>query len=601
MDYATLKGLSLSRFEKAADGYRTTSDMASQAKDRIDEQIAAKLRNALEGEAANAALRQLRELSKNFHYAQIECGLVSTALNGLVFDLRAARKKLDAAVEDARSDKFTVGADGSVAYPAAGEKVDGRTPKGGTATGTTDKMASALYEQAAQLHPNPNYARAQAYANRIAAAVREAAEADRKWAPKLRKLKADDDLTVSHADWDDVRRDMQGVRKGAGEYLEGIKAPPKEGSPEENAEWWKGLSDEERADYVSLHPATVGALDGLPAEVRDEANRTVLAEKRGQYELELKSIPPEPKRYMVNPMGSYPAVMETPEWRKWNAEYGDRREHLEKSLKGMRAIQARFGRTGEGGLPEAYLLGFDPVGRGDGRIILANGNPDTADHTAVYVPGTTTRLETIGAGKDFGDLGRTERLWEESNRFSPNEKISTIMWFDYNAPDKVLFQATSGSYAEEGGPVLHQFLHGTRTSHEYATGGSSHTTLIGHSYGTTVIGEATQAGNWRDGPMADEIVVAGSPGMQVRRASDLGIDPDHMWAMGGPGNDQIVRQGGRFVGLGDNWIIPTDKSFGGNIMKSDSDGHSGFWDAESLSLRNQAAVITGKHHRVELD
>lgn len=55
------------------------------------------------------------------------------------------------------------------------------------------------------------------------------------------------------------------------------------------------------------------------------------------------------------------------------------------------------------------------------------------------------------------------------------------------------------------------------------------------------------------------------------------------------------------MGLGDNLTIPTDESFGGNVMKSDSDGHSGFWDEGSESLRNQAAVIAGKYHRVELE
>jgi len=89
--------------------------------------------------------------------------------------------------------------------------------------------------------------------------------------------------------------------------------------------------------------------------------------------------------------------------------------------------------------------------------------------------------------------------------------------------------------------------------------------------------------------------------VQADHAADLGAGADHVWAMGGPGDDQVVRQGGRLTGLGDNFTIPTDESFGGNIMKSDSDGHSGFWDADSLSLRNQAAVITGKYHRVELD
>lgn len=48
-------------------------------------------------------------------------------------------------------------------------------------------------------------------------------------------------------------------------------------------------------------------------------------------------------------------------------------------MKGMDQIQERFDRTGEEGLPEAYLLGFDLIGLGDGKVILANGNPDLPD------------------------------------------------------------------------------------------------------------------------------------------------------------------------------------------------------------------------------
>lgn len=286
MDYATLKGLKPSEFEGAADGYQTTSDMAGRARQALERRIAAEMRESLEGEAATAAYNQLRNLSENFHYVEVECALVSTALNALAFDLRAAKKKLDAAVEGAEAENLTVNADGSVSYPPGGDKVDGKTPEGGKVTGSArapesgapidpgkdaNDIADALDRQAGSQHPNPYFGRAIEYADRIAQAVQEATEADEQWAPKLGKLKADDDLNVSDKDWIDVDGDTGGVRSGAKDYLEHIKHPPKDGSPKENAEWWKDLPQDERDAYIALHPKAVGGMNGLPAVVRDEA------------------------------------------------------------------------------------------------------------------------------------------------------------------------------------------------------------------------------------------------------------------------------------------------------------------------------------------
>ncbi|MEU7469406.1 alpha/beta hydrolase [Streptomyces sp. NPDC044984] len=176
-----------------------------------------------------------------------------------------------------------------------------------------------------------------------------------------------------------------------------------------------------------------------------------------------------------------------------------------------------------------------------------------------------------------------------------------MTWLDYNAPDSIVPQASSGKYAEEGGPRLYDFLQGNREAHENASGSTAHTTVIGHSYGSTVVGVSAQSGSWKDPEAVADYVFAGSPGVQADYEADLGAGAHHVWVMGGPGDDQVVRQGGRLVGLGDNLVIPTDESFGGNVMKSDSDGHGGFWDQGSLSLRNQAAAITGKYHRIELE
>ncbi|WP_405991461.1 alpha/beta hydrolase [Streptomyces sp. NBC_00986] len=607
MDLATLKALESAEYAEAADGYRSTSDMASAVKDRIENQIAVAMRNSLKGEAATAAVKELTELGKNFHYIQVECGLLSTALEAFSYEVGAAKAKLDAALDGAAAVQLTVNSDGSVTYPPGGQKgADGKIPDGGTVSGLTDGTASAVGRQAANFDPNPHHRLAQDYADQIASALKEATEADEKWAPKLAALKADDDLTVSDKDWVDASSDTSGVREAGRKYLDSLPQRPKDGSPEDNAEWWKGLTAEERAAWLSVDPKAVGELNGLPSAVRDEANRVVFDETRARLRLELDSIPnpPADEWTWIN-SGPTPSKVHTDAWMDWYRQYGDRQEQLRQTLSGMGYIQDRFDRTGEGGLPEAYLLGFDPVGLGDGKVIIANGNPDLADHVAVYVPGTFAGLEKIGEGGSHGDLGRGETLWAESAKLAPGQNVSTITWLDYNAPDSIVPQATNAKYAEEGGPRLYDFLQGNWAAHEEASGNAAHTTVLGHSYGSTVVGVSAQSGKWSDSEAVDDYMFAGSPGVEADHAADLGIGADHVWAMGAPGNDEIVRQGGRLMGLGDELTIPTDDSFGGNVMKSDSADHGGFWDTDgqqaSLSLENQARVITGRYGDVVLE
>ncbi|MBM7436904.1 alpha/beta hydrolase [Streptomyces sp. HB132] len=596
MELATLQSFRPSEYEDAADGYRTTGDMASAAKDTIDNQISAGVRNQLEGKAATAALRELQNLSKNFHYAQTECALVSTALNGFAFDMAVAKRKLDTAIEDARAGNCTVNPDGSVGYPAGKKPGDEKTTEGGTVTGSAggSPTSDALERQAVNMHPNPNYGRAVGYANRIADALKEATDADTKWAPKLRALKADDDLTVSKHDWADTQSDMHGVREAGKSYIESLPEPPKDGSPKDNAAWWKGLSPEEQAAYLSTQAASVGALDGLPAEDRDEANRTVLAAAKAQVQLELDKIPPEPTKYSPNPNGSYPAVIQNDSWSKWNEKYGDRKERADNSLKGMQAIEDRFAATGENGLPPAYLLGFDT--EKNGRAIVANGNPDTADHTAVYVPGTTSNLGGIG-----GDVERMTNLWRESDAMAGGKEVSTVTWLGYDAPQSVVKDAPFRHYADDGAPAFNRFMEGLNTTNTTESGG--HHTAVGHSYGTTLIGSAARQGDLN----ADDVVFAGSPGVQVGEASQMDVPEGHVWNE--EAEDDPVPDLGRFGHGGNQWrlgggvaIIPSDELFGANQMATGtSEGHSEYWDPGTDSLKNQAAVVTGQYGKVTLE
>ncbi|MFJ6807843.1 alpha/beta hydrolase [Streptomyces anulatus] len=592
MDLATLKALKPSEYEEAADGYRTTGDMASEAKDAIDNRISVELRNQLEGDAAKAAVEELKSLSRNFHYTQTECGLVSTALNGFAFDIAVAKRKLEAAMADARADGCTVNANGSVSYPAGRKPGDEKTADGGTVTGSAggSPRSDALERQAVNIHPNPYYGRAMAYSNRIADALEEATEADTKWAPKLRALKADDDLTVSHRDWADTQSDTGGVREAGKAYLDSLPEPPKDGSPKDNAAWWKGLSADEQSAWLSLQPNTVGALDGLPSPIRDEANRVVLAEEYARVQMELNTIPTPPANEWtsINARG-YASIVRTDEWMEWHNKYGDRYERLTKSSAGMESIQQRFDKTGEEGLPEAYLLGFSTDG--NGRAIVANGNPDTADHQAVYVPGTTSNLGSVG-----GDINRMVEVWRVANDEADGGSVSTITWLGYDAPQNIVKDSPFSHYADDGAPAYNRFIDGLDSSR--TADSDPHRTAIGHSYGTTLVGSAARQGELN----VDDVIFAGSPGVQVSKAEQLDVPEGHVWNQEAEGDavPDIGRYGHGGTDWDGAWIIPSDPLFGANQMVTDTEGHSDYWKEGTESLRNQALVVAGRGEEIEL-
>ncbi len=564
------------------------------------------MRAALRGEAADASQRQLQALAKNFHYIQTECGVISTALSGFAYDMAAAQRKLEAAVEDAQADGCTVNGDGSVTYPAGRKPGEEKDAAGGTLTGSAGGNATsdALERQAANIHPNPNFGKAVGYANRIAEAVREATDADTKWEPKIRSLQADDDLTVSDRDWTDVTSDTEGVRESAGGYLGTIKPPPANDWPQDNANWWNGLSEEQREAYVSMHPASIGALDGLPSAVRDDANRIVLAEQRAARQVEYDAwLTKEPQHFKpyISPVTGREvkgATVPTDEWKAWE----DKRKQLENGYKGMDAIQKRFDNyTGESTRP--YLLGFD--GNNMGRAIVSIGNPDTADNVVTYVPGTFAKLESID-----GDIGRAEKLQFKAGLEDPFHSTASIVWLGYDAPQGIATDATETKWADAAKEPLGNFIQGIQEANH--RDGGVHQTLLGHSYGSLVVGETMSM--HMDLPVENAIMV-GSPGVGADHAKDLNIPPDHVFAATAkndlinaappPARDPLSPKA--YWDLFDDHTIvhgtdPTSDDFGGQVFKV-PDGklpgaggevmpaHSQYWDDKPLV--SLARIVTG--------
>ncbi|TYT23087.1 hypothetical protein FZO89_17750 [Luteimonas viscosa] len=332
-------------------------------------------------------------------------------------------------------------------------------------------------------------------------------------------------------------------------------APPA-GSAQENAQWWSGLSAQEQSNHLSSYGSQLGDMDGLPAEVRHEANMAVL---------------------------------------RHDAANGEDRQASQALLDRIEASQS--GPASD----RLLLLGFDPKsGDSDARAIVAISNPDTADNVAIFVPGTGTDVGSLG-----GNIDRMADLQAQAETIPGSGETSTIVWLGYDAPDHIPAAVLAG-YANDGAPALRDFTIGLREAHQ---GPDARVTVIGHSYGSTVVGSADAMAG--EGLAVDDIIAMGSPGMgyeaEERRpgwgpfridsplvddVSDMHIDSDHFWA--GAASDDVVS----YTEVHGN--SPVDWSFGGQrITTEGASGHSDYWKPGTESLRNQAYILTGNYDQVD--
>jgi hypothetical protein len=105
------------------------------------------------------------------------------------------------------------------------------------------------------------------------------------------------------------------------------------------------------------------------------------------------------------------------------------------------------------------------------------------------------------------------------------------------------------SNAERGAPAYNSFMSGIAATNENA---DPHITAIGHSYGSLTVGTAAkQAGGI---PGVDDVILVGSPGVGVDKASDLGVGKDHVW-VGSADNDVVTK-------------LPSSKESGGALLGS---------------------------------
>ncbi|WP_097984537.1 alpha/beta hydrolase [Streptomyces sp. f150] len=587
LTWSVLREVKCAELEQAADGWGRVSNRADAARDRIEGQLLPGLRDTQRGEAPDAAVRGLRRLGMNFQYIYTECGLLRTTLNSLAHEIKTQQRVLQGALDDAAALRFTVHADGSVTYPAAGEGlVDGKPLAGGTASGVPNP---GMVPPSGLVAPNPNAGKAQDIADRVAQAVRAAADADWRYTRILRSLKAHEGLGVPVATWTDAAADAAAVRDAARGYLR--DAIPHDASPAERKAWWAGLTDEQREEYLAVYPDRIGNLDGIPALVRDAANRDNLQLLMGKLE-------------------------------------GRDDDDSATKLAALREIDRQLRAGPKAGEPPMYLLGIGD--QGNGRAIVSYGNPDTARNVAAYVPGLNTSLD-----KEFaeGDLKRARDTAAAARDIDQSSAV--ITWLGYDAPqspDGWSSLAVAGTgRAEAGGRAFNGFMAGLVASNDHA---DPNLTAIGHSYGSRTVGAATQ----QEGgiPGVTDIVLVGSPGVGVDRAEDLGVGRGHVY-VGAAENDVVTKlpasEHAVITGVGralgpigslvdlanggdaDLWFgtDPASEEFGGRRFGADdgppligpgritSDAHSQYFDPEldSTSSGSIALIAAGRGEEVK--
>lgn len=324
--------------------------------------------------------------------------------------------------------------------------------------------------------------------------------------------------------------------------------PASGADPEDVRRWWESLGPAEQDRLLAARPVDLGNLDGIPVAARDRANRAVLAADLASGDTAAAEV----------------------------------REGLE--LNSLRT-----------GAPTLLWLYQPRAFGGQGCAAIAVGDPDTAAHTAVLVPGTGNSV-TSGW---LDELAVSNLFNEMTVTGGPSEAMSVVAWMGYDAPDSMIDRrvATPG-LARQGGALLARDVRSLAV-----TGGrDSHTTVVGHSYGSTTVADAAAGARMP----ADDIVLIGSPGTDLAStATDFRLPEGGGVYVGSASGDPVTFlagiRGGLPVGLGAD---PAAAGFGSTRFRAEVPGmglwedHVRYFDTGSESLAAIAHVAAGDGARL---
>lgn len=351
---------------------------------------------------------------------------------------------------------------------------------------------------------------------------------------------------------------------------------------------WTKLTPEEK-DWLYSRDRNIGNHPGMPwagdhsNPGKDYYNRLHLPELQQNVQAQVDQLardhPGWAAGQVPNPKGNLGVYRQ---WQDWKGKW-DSANH---TLDGYKSVSSTL--SSNDGIPR-YLGLIDD----QGHAAMSIGNPDTATHTATLVPGTGQDLAAFQ-----GATNKSAAMYESalaSDR-SLNGHLAVTTWMGYDRPMD-LGQAADDVYARGGAGALDSFMAGNQASH---VGAPSLDTVVGHSYGSTLVGAAGADGHHL---AAESVIAVGSPGMLVGNASDLSLDPGgHVYAARAQ-HDIIHLVSGAALGPNPTWdgfgaieiAAAPGPATGPEILNLPSvAAHSSYWDLGNPALRNMGAIIAGQ-------
>jgi Alpha/beta hydrolase len=228
-------------------------------------------------------------------------------------------------------------------------------------------------------------------------------------------------------------------------------------------------------------------------------------------------------------------------------------------------------------------------GTGDGRVVQVFGDLISAQHIIVFVPGMDNELNDYRASLQK----RAQAVLVEMQRQAgANVPVAVVAWLGYDTPDytplRLVTQAATSNKARAGAKALETDLATIRKQNPRA-----HVTVLAHSYGTVVLGEAM-----RRGLNVPDAIAVGSPGMNTTSRRLLLSPNVALWASKSQKSAWFFA-GKRIasVPIDPISVVPTHgedpsaQGFGANRFSSgDSLGHSDYFRAGTAALQNIVAI-----------
>lgn len=260
---------------------------------------------------------------------------------------------------------------------------------------------------------------------------------------------------------DGPRAAIAGVGVGVG-----VASVPASRDPAVIARWWESLDPGRRTALLADDPKLIGGLAGVPARWRDKANRIALRQRIEALAAERDAVAVRVAALegLVRSGGAdLAATVDLLAAQRRLADIARRLAgcvNLERQLVAVAREPSHRLRAAD-----VYLLDFDAdFAGGDGRAVVALGDPGTADHVGVVVPGTGSTLRNVE-----GPLSNAARLRatvdESLGGSAAAGRTATVMWLGYDAPDSIP-DAADKREAETGGPALGGFVGELRAAHD---------------------------------------------------------------------------------------------------------------------------------------